>query len=73
MTLLEKLSHKVDTILDRHHELKSENIRLKKQLKLLSNADDVISQLQKEKQEQDKTLETLIFRLEQLLKNRNKP
>jgi len=69
MTLLEKLSQQVDNILDKHHELESENIRLKKQLKLLSNADEVISQLQKEKKEQDKTLEDLVFRLEQLLNN----
>jgi len=69
MTLLEKLSQQVDNILERHHEVQSENIRLNKRLKLLSNAEETIFALQQEKKEQDEALTTLVFRLEQLLKN----
>ena len=69
MTLLEKLSQQVDNILERHHEVESENIRLNKRLKLLSNAEETIFALQQEKKEQDEALTTLVFRLEQLLKN----
>lgn len=67
MTLLEKLTHQVENILDKQKILESENERLKKQLSMLATVDETIARLEFEKAEQEKALQKLTLRLEKIL------
>ena len=67
MTLLQKLTQQIEKILDKQQELESENERLKKQLKMLKSADEIIAQLELEKSQQQKTLTEITTQLEKLL------
>lgn len=67
MTLLDKLTQQIEKILHKQQLLESENARLKKQLKLLSDADATIAKLELEKSQQKEALIQLKTRLEQLL------
>ena len=67
MTALDRLNQQIEELLEQQQILKSENKRLKQQLDLSSNHQEIIAKLQEERENQAKEIELLTQRLEKLL------
>ncbi len=67
MTALDRLNQQIEELLEQQQILKSENKRLKQQLDLSSNHQEIIAKLQEEREKQAKEIELLTQRLEKLL------
>ena len=64
MTLLDKLLQKIEYILKRNQELEVENLRLKEEIRILKQTEEIRLTL---KREEENNIEELASRLEKLL------
>jgi hypothetical protein len=64
LALLDKLLQKIETILKRQKELEAENLRLKEELRILKQTEEIRLTL---KQEEENNMQELASKLEKLL------
>ena len=64
MALLDKLLQKIETILTKQKELEAENFRLKEEIRLLKQTEEIRRSI---KLEQEENIQELASRLEKLL------
>ena len=64
MALLDKLLQKFETILTKQKELEAENFRLKEEIRLLKQTEEIRRSM---KREQEENIQELALRLEKLL------
>jgi len=64
LTLLDKLLQKIEYILKRNQELEVENLRLKEEIRILKQTEEIRLTL---KREEENNIEELASRLEKLL------
>lgn len=64
MTLLDKLLQRIEHILKRNQELEAENSRLKEEVRLLKETEEIRLTL---KQEEENNIQELTLKLEKLL------
>lgn len=64
MALLDKLLQKFETILTRNRELEAENFRLKEEIRLLKQSEEIRRSMNRE---QENNIQELALRLEKLL------
>ena len=64
MALLDKLLQKIETILTKQKELEAENFRLKEEIRLLKQTEEIRRSI---KMEQEENIQELASRLEKLL------
>jgi len=64
LALLDKLLQKIETILTKQKELEAENFRLKEEIRLLKQTEEIRRSI---KMEQEENIQELASRLEKLL------